>query len=536
MRPTLHRSTTSLSAATILMMVAMAYANQCFSQELDSTARSRKAKELFISGTTLQIQGNRHAEAIIDFQQSLRYDSSSVTLAAMARSYREIKKLDLAFETVNLALARDKSSRDAWELLAEIEIMRGRYDEGLSAYEKILDLAPTKRQMFMLARLYEPRNAQRAIEILESIVAKWPDDVVMYMRLNDLYERTKDTKSRLRVLEQAARLAPKDPQIAAAQCELYIEQAQFDELTSLLRRWDGKAIDPDMSSEVWLVTLSSALEDSLIIGLHRDDVRHIAELATSSMSSSWPVMVVAGTVAISCADTALAATCFSTILQNQQVIAEGFLEVGRVYAMNEMQQRSLEFLSMGRVRFPTDIRFPVVMSSLHMDMGNDRQAIIELETASLIDSSAIDIWVQLGMLYDRTKRLQESDQAYERALLLDQSNALANNNYAYSLSLRHLDLDRAKAMSERAVSADTSNAAFLDTYAWILYQREDYAKAKEFILKAIQFGGNATHYEHYGMILRALGERSEAINAFERSLEIDPTRTWVRDELEMLTK
>jgi tetratricopeptide (TPR) repeat protein len=166
-----------------LVVVSFAALNLAYTQPLDSVARARKAKEFFISGTTLQIQGNRHAEAVIDFQQSLRYDSSAVTLTAMARSYRELKKLELALETVNLALARDVSSRDAWELLAEIEILRGRYDEGLAAYERILEFKPTKRQLYTLARLYEPRNAQRAIEIYERIVATSPD-ITMYMRLS----------------------------------------------------------------------------------------------------------------------------------------------------------------------------------------------------------------------------------------------------------------------------------------------------------------------------------------------------------------
>jgi tetratricopeptide (TPR) repeat protein len=91
-------------------------------------------------------------------------------------------------------------------------------------------------------------------------------------------------------------------------------------------------------------------------------------------------------------------------------------------------------------------------------------------------------------------------------------------------------------MARAAVKAENTNAAFLDTYAWILHQREDFEGAKEFITLAIKYGGNATHYEHYGMILKALGERNAAIRAFEKSLEIDPSRTWVRDELESLTK
>lgn len=531
----IHLPTSPTIRVTMVLMVALCSFPFLFGQPLDSASRARKAKEFFISGTTLQIQGNRHAEAVIDFQQSLRFDSSVVTLTAMARSYRELKKLDLALETVSLALERDKTSRDAWELLAEIEIMRGRYDEGLVAYERILDLQPTKRQLYTLARLYEPRNAKRAIEVYEQIVAKAPD-VMMYMRLSELYDRTKNPKERLRVLQLAAKLAPKDPQIAAEQCEMYVDQAQFEELRGLLKSWDGRLMEQEQATDVWLVALSRILEDSLVVGLYSSEVATVVDLAQTTLPSAWPVMIVAGTVSMAIQDSARAAQCFATATTATQIIPEGYLEIGRVYAMKDMSQRALEFLSIGRVKFPTDIRFPIIISSLHMDQGNDRQAINELEAATILDSTVADVWVQLGMLYDRSKRLLDSDQAYERALSLEPANALANNNYAYSLSLRRIELDRAKNMAFTAVNADKANAAFLDTYAWILYQQEDYEGARTYILKAIQFGGNATHYEHYGMILKAIGERTAAVKAFERSLELDPSRSWVRDELEALTK
>jgi Tfp pilus assembly protein PilF len=338
------------------------------------------------------------------------------------------------------------------------------------------------------------------------------------------------------VLQLAAKLAPKDPQIAAEQCEMYVDQAQFEELRGLLKTWDGRLMEQEQATDVWLVALSRILEDSLVVGLYSSEVTTIIDLAQTTLPSAWPVMIVAGTVSMAVQDTARAATCFTTVTSTAQVIPEGYLEIGRVYAMKDMPKRALEFLSIGRVVFPTDIRFPIIISSLYMDQGNDRQAINELEAATILDSTVADVWVQLGMLYDRSKRLLESDQAYERALALEPANALANNNYAYSLSLRRIELDRAKNMAFTAVNADKANAAFLDTYAWILYQQEDYEGARTYILKAIQYGGNATHYEHYGMILKAIGERNASIKAFERSLELDPSRSWVRDELEALTK
>ncbi|MBU3700240.1 MAG: tetratricopeptide repeat protein, partial [Candidatus Kapabacteria bacterium] len=161
------------------------------SGERSGADSARKAKEFFINGTTLLLQGGRAAEAILEFQQALRFDTTAACLAAIARSYVELGKLELAHEYVTMALARNKESSDSWELLAEIEVQRGRYDEGLLAYEQILSLKPTRRQIQTLARLYEPRNARRAIELYEQLL-ETKSDLFVLERLSELYQRLND--------------------------------------------------------------------------------------------------------------------------------------------------------------------------------------------------------------------------------------------------------------------------------------------------------------------------------------------------------
>ena len=515
-----------LLAALLLPTILMGSLGSisCSAQQDDAALRSRKAREYFINGTTLQIQGNRHAEAILEFQQALRSDTSSVTLAAIARSYLELRKLDMASEYAELAIQRDSNSRDTWELIAEIEVLRGQYDEGIAAYERILELNPTRRQLYTLGRLYEPRNAARAIEVFERLCEKEPDETVL-LRLADLYERKRDIKGVLRSLERARFIDPIDPQIASRTAEIYVHEGMFPELRVVLSMWRGRDLDLDRSARVWGVALSSILEDTLVTGMYQEDIIIILDEAKEYFPQVWPVMALGGTLSMLLRDTIRAAVFFDLTIKSPGTRPESYLEISRIYLVNDYPLYAEKYLLLGRRRYEKDPRFLFLLGSASYDLGRDNQALSYYKQTLELDSTIVDAWVQLGLLYDQHGALDSSDHAYERALNIDIDHALANNNYGYSLAGRGLNLDRARLMSWKAVQAEPMNAAYLDTYAWILFQSEELEKAKSFIERAITNGGNATHYEHYGDILEALGDIDGAIRAWQNSLLRDALRS-----------
>jgi tetratricopeptide (TPR) repeat protein len=93
------------------------------------------------------------------------------------------------------------------------------------------------------------------------------------------------------------------------------------------------------------------------------------------------------------------------------------------------------------------------------------------------------------------------------------------NNYAYYLALRGEKLDEALKMSEKSNVLSPNNAAYEDTYGWVLYKLGRYADAKEWVGKALQHGGNAdgTVLEHYGDILFQFGDVNGAVEAWTKA-------------------
>ncbi|HBL74679.1 MAG: hypothetical protein A2W90_24345 [Bacteroidetes bacterium GWF2_42_66] len=121
----------------------------------------------------------------------------------------------------------------------------------------------------------------------------------------------------------------------------------------------------------------------------------------------------------------------------------------------------------------------------------------------------------------KLNRVEEAFKAFDEVVKLDPENYMALNNYAYYLSLRDENLEKAARMSGKAVQANPQNATYLDTYAWVLFRQKDYKLARFYQETAIQNGGdqNAVILEHYGDILYMLGEKDNAMEYWKKALE-----------------
>ena len=123
----------------------------------------------------------------------------------------------------------------------------------------------------------------------------------------------------------------------------------------------------------------------------------------------------------------------------------------------------------------------------------------------------------LGNSYNELKDFKNSDISYERALEYIPNNVQVLNNYAYYLSLREENLERAEEMSKKTIEMFPEEANYLDTYAWILYKMKKYEQAKSWMQKAIDISESETFYSHMSEILIELGEKEESEFYLEKS-------------------
>ncbi|MDF1575494.1 MAG: tetratricopeptide repeat protein [Bacteroidales bacterium] len=91
--------------------------------------------------------------------------------------------------------------------------------------------------------------------------------------------------------------------------------------------------------------------------------------------------------------------------------------------------------------------------------------------------------------YYRTDDFVKSDSLFEILIRQDPGNYMVMNNYSYYLAERGEKLEKAREWSAEVVRNNPDNATFLDTYAWVLYKLELYEEAEQYILSALDKGG-----------------------------------------------
>ena len=147
---------------------------------------------------------------------------------------------------------------------------------------------------------------------------------------------------------------------------------------------------------------------------------------------------------------------------------------------------------------------------------------IKLEKVQLNPDLKGQFHAYLGDIYHSLDDDEKSFQHYEEALKINENNVIVLNNYSYYLSLERLELDKAEKMSAKTIELEPGNPTYLDTYAWVLFQKQRYTEARFIIERAIENlkEPNGIYYEHYGDILFKTGDIDGALNAWKKALEL----------------
>lgn len=134
----------------------------------------------------------------------------------------------------------------------------------------------------------------------------------------------------------------------------------------------------------------------------------------------------------------------------------------------------------------------------------------------------VQFYTYLGDTYHRMKNYRLSDESYEKALKLDPENSYVLNNYAYYLSLRNENLEKAEIMASKSVKLDAGNAANMDTYGWVLYKLGRYSEAVAWVEKAVAAtpSPDTDLLEHLGDIYFKLGNTDKAMIYWQDALKV----------------
>lgn len=442
---------------------------------------------------------------------------------ALADHYQKTNSY-LELENVYNELIRiNPERRDYYFDKANTLFLQKKYDAALDVYAQLeKQTGLSDELMFNRQKIYlRQGKIDKAGAELEQLIVSKPDEIRYYLSLSELYNSNDQTDKALKVLLRAEKVDPENPFINLALADVYRtlknKDASFEHLklafTSAELNIDQKVRIvagyfpkfPDVNAK------ASALELSRIVTtVHADDAKSFA---------------LYGDVLVQNDQIAAARGAYRKAITLNNQIYVVWEQLVRIELSEHDLDNSIRDGEEALTIFPNQAWMNYLVGTSWYQKKEYEKALTYLKNAVLLETEdkafLTQAYSSLGDCYHQQKKDVESDAAYEKALTNDQENAYTLNNYAYYLSLRGEQLDKAEQMSKRSNELQPNSASFEDTYAWILFKQKKYNDAKTWMEKALLKNKkqNSVQMEHYGDILFHTGNAELALKQWKKAAQ-----------------
>ena len=445
-----------------------------------------------------------------------------------ALSYAEIlqknKKFNDAAEVLNRLVQDYPNNSDYYFEWANALIYADRPSDAVKAYDKLeMQTGITKEVSLQKTRLYQRMNKNdKAIEELKKLIASDPKDVQPYGMLAEIYQSMGQKDKALETYNVILEIDPKNPYVHLSLADFYRSSGEKEKSVEELKK---AFLNSELDVDTKISILSSYYA---LISIHpelQEQALEMCEILISSHPNEPHAHAVYGDFLNQDKKFAKAREEY---IKARDLGSKEFVVYSQILFLDSQLQLwdSLKKDSHDALEiFPDQ---PVVYffnGIANIQKKNYSEAIGVLNTGvkMVVDNKNLEgqFYTNLGDAYNELKEYSKSDENYDKALSINPKDANVLNNYAYYLSVRGEQIEKAEQMSMLSNELEPTQASYQDTYGWIMYKENKLDDAKVWIEKSMSNGGNksAAVLEHYGDILFKLGDSARAIENWQKAKE-----------------
>lgn len=458
-------------------------------------------------------------------EKALNFINHAVELNPKNKWYLNFKihlthQLRLFDECENAYLLRQKlfpSNTDYDVELSDFYVFRKKYHKALKIQNKIEEKVGVSHDInfnkFLIYKgLDEYEKCEREIK---KLITTFPGNSDYYIHYADFKFQYGEDSLALKIYDQALEVIPNDPNILNELAQYYHNNHQIEKAKKLYqeiiqnRRFELSEKRNILNKFRRLVEFNSELYGF---------TKSIMMLAAEQHPYDPSINLIIADFTYDSKDYKESTRYYQRVIDSKPndynawiQLVTSFYNISEYEKMSKKSSEALEF-------FPTQPSFYLYSGIARIQLEQYDIAVEILEEGNdLLLSTDKQLKAQfmssLGDAYHAVGKHEESDSYFELSLELNPENHFVLNNYAYYLSERNIQLEKAKKMSEKSNALNPDEASFQDTYGWILYKLGDYEKALNWLKKSELNGGNnsAIINEHIGDVYEKLGQRERAL-------------------------
>ena len=454
--------------------------------------------------------------------------------------YQQQNELDKAAALLEKMVTRFPSKQDPLFSLLDIYSRQEKYNDVISTLNRLEKRLGKNEQLSMEKfRIYlQMKDDKKAFQEIESLVQEYPMDMRYQVILGDVYLQNGKKQEAYDAYQKVLAVEPDNPMALFSMASYYEQTGQKElyqqQLDTLLL---NKKVTSDTKISVMRQVIveneqSSAKDSTQVIALFdrmmkqdMDDPQIpmlYSQYLLSKNMEQEAVPVLEQVVDLDPTNKAA-----RLMLVSAAVKKEDYKQIIKVCEPGiEATPDALELYYYLAIAYHQAEQGDSVLSVCNRALEH-----ITPDTRKEVIS---DFYSIMGDIYHTKKQMTEAYAAYDSALVYNPSNIGALNNYAYYLSVERRDLDKAEEMSYKTVKAEPNNSTYLDTYAWILFEKGNYAEARIYIDNAMKNDGEKSDVivEHCGDIYFMTGDVEGALKYWKKALEMGSESKTLKQKIE----
>ena len=171
-----------------------------------------------------------------------------------------------------------------------------------------------------------------------------------------------------------------------------------------------------------------------------------------------------------------------------------------------------------------NLRLRIILAkvTLYHEENKFEKIILLVDKSSKLYSKNTQLIYAKAMAYESLKNIENMEEGLKEILELDSKNSIALNALGYSLLIHTERLDEAETYIKKALEYDPENPAILDSFAWLLFNKDNFKDALPFIELAYNKDQDPEIVEHFCKILIKNGFYEKSKKIMETEINKNP--------------
>ena len=449
-------------------------------------------------------------------------------LETLAALYLNRRDAEAAIPVLEKMASLQSRRSDILSQLVQLYSTVGETDKAIGALNRIELLEGASPQLSVEKfRLYKEKGQLDSAFIqLQTLCDESPHDMNLRIVVGSQYMQAGDTVKALEIYDEVRRQEPTNTNLQLATMD-YLRDSGKEEGYRRMR--DSLLCHPDSPAQLRVLLLKSYISDVQRDSTYAPQLAAAFDTLFARPQQDPQVYIMKAAYQI------FVKQPQEAVMQTMRQVLE--VDPGNETALRELLQyyaeqndgKGVEDISRRGLNYhPEEIAYAYYLGMALAeqkklaDAAEVLQQGLRIRTEEVHPGLVSNVFAVLGDIYYQQEKESEAFAAYDSALVYMDDNIMCLNNYAYYLSLKNEQLDKAEEMSYRTIRKEPENITYLDTYAWILFMKGDFAHARTYMDKVVnpertdaelladkELQGNVI--EHAGDVYANLGEMETAL-------------------------